>query len=210
MFDRLNARSPFTGGLKKAITRDNLLEFQFFFAEAEEYFRGLTNLDGRPMMNTRLRTFLVGFITGMKSIIGLATDIFEENDGTVWYLIPYRLCQDSLEHFFGDIRCRGGWCQNPTPLGFKFAYRALLSNRLRISHLSVGRNCLEIVDTTDDGLLPNFEHDVDLDAESDRCDLLLSELQHDWPSELRSNILFYMAGWAARKVAKGIKHSFTF
>jgi hypothetical protein len=78
-----------------------------------------------------------------------------------------------------------------------------LNNKWRLCNLSVGRNCTDLgdVETSDGGLIPNLIQDVDLDAESDRCDILLSQLQHDWPNELRSNILFYMAGWVALKVS---------
>jgi hypothetical protein len=63
-----------------------------FFNEAEEYFRGLTNLVGRPIVNSRLRTFVIGFISGMKSIIGLAHDMFDNQGDIVSYILPYRLC----------------------------------------------------------------------------------------------------------------------
>ena len=201
VFDRLNARSPFVVGQKQAVTRANLVNVQLFFADAEKYLRGLVTADGQPLIESRLRTFVVGFISGMKAVVGLASDIFQES-ADVRYIIPYRLCQDSLEHMFGDVRARGGWCLKPTPYGFKFAYRALLHNKLRLCGLATGRNCVEVEDTTDDGLLPSRDHSVDLDEEGDKCQVLLSQLQADWPSELRSNMLYYMAGWAARQVER--------
>ena len=30
------------------------------------------------------------------------------------YLLSEHLCQDPLEHYFGQQRAHGGWCQNPT------------------------------------------------------------------------------------------------
>ena len=122
------------------------------------------------------------------------------------YFIPYRLCQDSLEHFFGDIRLRGGWCSNPTALQFRYAYRAIVSKRLQLFGLSTaGRNCAEEPLEMDDGYVPQIDNEVDLDRESDVCDQLLQVLQRKWPSEIRGNVMYYMAGWAARQVAKRIK-----
>ena len=59
--------------------------------------------------------------------------------------------------------------------------------------------------TLDDGLLPDINHDVDLDAEADRREKLLQVLQEKWPTEIRGNIMYYMAGWCARAVARCTK-----
>lgn len=41
-------------------------------------------------------------------------------------MCTYQLSQDHLELFFGCIRLRGGWNNNPSALQFRYAYRALL------------------------------------------------------------------------------------
>ncbi len=107
-----------------------------------------------------------------------------------------------MEHFFGDIRLRGGWCINPTAVNFRFAFKSLLSNRLRLYGLSTdGRNCAEEPLELDDGFLPQPDN-FDLDAESARCDNMLSILNQESPTEIRANIMYYMAGWAARQVCQ--------
>lgn len=77
-----------------------------------------------------------------------------------------------------------------------YAYRALLSNRFNLVGLTEGRNCSTIVDNRDDGLLPELPSGENEKIHTE----ILKNLQSNWPSELRSNILYYMAGWAARQV----------
>ena len=101
---------------------------------------------------------------------------------------------------FGDVRSEDGWCHNPTPQTFMYTYKALLTNKMQLAGLSCGCNCTEI-NTQDDGFMPLITAcDVDLDAQNDINETLLNKLQSQWPSELRSNVLFYMAGWSARQI----------
>lgn len=208
LFDRVNAHSPFASGSKQAITRENIKEVDTFFKSTETSLRELMNLEGKPIIQTKLHTFVIGFITCMRVIISLSKDLFQEHSSeTLWYFIPYRLSQDSLEHFFGDIRLRGGWCQNPTPVQLRYSYRALVSNRLRLHGISQGRNCIEQEEDPlilDDGLIPtNVE--ADDEVESNRRLEFLRLLQQEWPTDLRGNIIYYMAGWVARSVARRTK-----
>lgn len=208
MFDRLNSRSPFALGQKQAITRSNIEAVADSFETTEASLRSLKDTNGQLIMNGRLKTFIIGYITTMKASLLLARDIFQQYSD-VSYLLMYRFCQDAVEHFFGDVRSRGYWCVNPTAMYFSHSYRALLSNRLRLSGLSAGRNCTETEQLEPVGpfaeFLPSTPADVDdgvdLDQESDHWTTILHLLQSDWPSELRSNILFYMAGWSARQVS---------
>lgn len=80
----MNARSPFVVGQKQAVTRANLNDIQRCFVETERYLRGLVNTSGQ-LIESRLRTFVVGFISGMKAVIGLANDVFNDY-ADVWYI----------------------------------------------------------------------------------------------------------------------------
>ena len=151
VFDKLNSRSPFIIGSKQAITRNGIDEDERFFKEVEKELRALRLFDGQTVITSKSKCFVIGFITTMRATIGLARELFQQfATHELWYFIPYRLCQDALEHFFGDIRARNGWCNNPTALQFMFSYRALLSNRFHLQGLSGGRNCIELVDDGDD------------------------------------------------------------
>ena len=210
LFDRLNSRLPCGFGDKGALTPENLLEVEAFFLLAEEELRSLTHLDGRQVIHSQQQTFIVGYITNMKASIALAKELFSE--GTSYsYLLLYRLSQDALEHFFGDLRSRGHWCLNPTPLYFIYSYRALVSNRLQLYGLSQGRNCMElqVLDISANSgmccadLLPIA--DGNADGEQHIWETILHKLHSRTAGPLRQNILFYMAGWAARQVLKVLR-----
>jgi hypothetical protein len=136
IFDRLNSRSPFAPGQKRAITRTNVEEVASVFADAEHYLVQLKDAEGKLIIKSRMKTFIIGLISSMKSTISLAKVLFAENVVRLYYIIPWRLCQDPIEHFFGDLRARGSWCLNPTALYFSYSYKALVSNKLRLTGLS--------------------------------------------------------------------------
>ena len=178
---------------------------------AEEELRGLTHLDGRQVIYSRQQTFIVGYIANMKASIALAKELFsEEGSCAPSYMLLYRLSQDALEHFFGDVRSRGYWCCNPTPLYFISSYRAIVSNRLQLYGLSQGRNCTELqaldagsgTDLCCADLLPRVDDGVDLDNEQQHWESILRKLHSRTAGPLRQNILYYMAGWAVRQVLK--------
>ena len=209
LFGRLNSRSPFAVGSKGAITRDNILEVEAYFVLAEEELRGLTDFDGQPLLHGIHHTFITGYISDMKVALGLAKDLFNESL-TNTYLLLYRMSQDAIEHFFGDIRSRGYWCQNPTAQYFMYSYRALVSNRLQLLGPSEGRNCTdpvveEVVNSSNTAVLPSpssvdEDDGIDQQVENLYWSWIHRSLMHNTPSEWRLNMLYYMSGWAARQV----------
>lgn len=206
LFDRLNSRLPHGLGDRGALTPDNLLEVEAFFLMAENELRGLTHLNGRPVILGQQQTFIVGYIGNMKASIALAKEIFSKaGTSTPRFLQLYRLSQDPLEHFFGDLRSRGHWCLNPTALYFMHSYRALVSNRLQLYGLSQGRNCTELQDVDRDDMLSSVDDGVDLDMEQQHWESILCKLQSSSSGNLQQNVLFYMSGWAVRQVLKVLK-----
>ena len=100
IFDRVNAHSPFVSGCKQAITRKNIDEVDAFFCSSETSLGQLKNLQGIKIINSRLRTLI---ITCLRVTISLSNDLFEEHSSDkLWYFIPYRLSQDSIERFFRE------------------------------------------------------------------------------------------------------------
>jgi hypothetical protein len=63
IFDGINSHSPFVSGSKQAETRENIEDGSAFFNSSEVSLQKLTNLQGIPKINTKLRSFIVGFIT---------------------------------------------------------------------------------------------------------------------------------------------------
>ena len=50
----------------------------------------------------------------MKSFVELSKLLLDLPEVRGKYLLSERFSQDSLENYFGQLRARGGWCQNPT------------------------------------------------------------------------------------------------
>lgn len=201
LFDRLNARSPSAHGSKKCLTRKNVNEIKSFFDEVEKYLLGLRiKPNGELLHSSRLKTFVIGFIASMKAVIFLVEDLFDQySDENLWFFAPYRLSQDSLEHFFGDIRMRGGWSQNPTPQHFRHAFRSLVTNRLRLyGYISSGRNCLDLKEMDDEGCLS----DLNIERNEEENNFYLDILKSEKNSLFRNNVLFYIGGYIARIVSK--------
>jgi len=213
--DRLDSKSPFAPGNKCAITRSNLLEVEAYFLLAEEELRGLTDFKGNQLMYGINRTFVTGYISNiMKTCISLARDLFAESISNQ-FLLTSRLSQGPIEHFFGDIRSRGAWCVNPTAHYFMYSYRALVSNRLQLFGLSEGRNCsdLDRAPESEMGLAvcasiedeAATDYIIHADVDEMYWKYMHDKLMSDTPTELRSNMLYYMSGWVARQVAKRLK-----
>ena len=178
-----------------------------FFFEVETELRALRILGGPLVIDSRSKCFIVGFITTMRTTIGLARQLLRSSPNRIF--LPYRLCQDALEHFFGDIRARDGWCNNPTALQLMYSYRALLSSRFHLHGLSEGRNCTtldegddDVQGDDDDGLLVSV---ADVAEKQCSVELLYQLFTVSQPTLGKLNVLFYMAGWSARGVAKCIK-----
>ena len=185
------------------------------FAAFDEYLRGLVHTSGRPVMESVNKTFVVGYLANMRATTSLARDLFsDDKHKSVEFLAGYRLCQDALEHFFGDVRSCGRWCNNPTPLYFQHGYRALVHNRLSLIGLSAeGRNCTMLDDEPEEcskayksDLLPSPDDGVDLDMHNQHWENVLRVIHSQTASDIRQNILYYMAGWAARQVNKLMAH----
>lgn len=192
LFDQLNSRSPYGRGWKRALSEQNFSQAESELKRISEYLRSLYHRNGSHLMNSSIRTFVLGMITTINSVCGLAREVLEESPGR--YFMTYRLSQDPIEHFFGDLRQRGGWCANPTALYLVGSYRAMVHNRLRLYGLTQGRNCEEI--EKDDR--ENEEDNKLEDQEEQRGIALIESLSISPHSEFRENILFYISGWIVR------------
>lgn len=96
-----------------------------------------------PIMASRRKTAFRGYIINMSSL-KLMFNQFIKNEEVMESLSTYYLQQDVLEMFFGKIRARGGFNNNPNIDQFKGAYRRLMANLDIIS--STFGNCRPIDD----------------------------------------------------------------
>ncbi|KAL7296574.1 hypothetical protein TKK_0010005 [Trichogramma kaykai] len=123
-FDFLNSRNRYNKcPSKSAITRDNLEDYRVKVNTYAAYIEAL-KIDEQPTLKTKKRTGFVGLIIAMKNAVQMTTDMFAE--GSLEFVLTYKLSQGHLEMFFACIRKAGGFNNNPTTIQFKSAYRKLI------------------------------------------------------------------------------------
>lgn len=147
LFDILNCHNVRGKGYKSAIWRDNVDRKEKELSEFVEYLHALKLVDGTPLVETRKKTFIIGFHTAAVTIIQISKVLFQYS--TVKFILSYKIGQDPTEILFGKIRSRGGWNNNPDTLAFKGALRTLLLHT-EISGNPIA-NSIEL-EPTDDGL----------------------------------------------------------
>lgn len=207
LFDILNSRNPLARSFKAPLRQQNAASCKSFFHKAEEYIRGLKDASGRPVTDGLKKTGFVGLIICMQSVDAL----FDEFVATkkLKYLLTHKMSQDHLETFFGCVRGKGGYNNNPTACQFRAAYKRLLIHTEVMS--SDAGNCSQDVVT-----VLNMSSAVSL-AESPtavtshRRSSLLEPFydEHDYThrvdlpqslSAVSSSVVPYIAGFVARKV----------
>ena len=213
LFDVLNAKTPFGKSWKKAISRKSISEIKLFFNHVAFCINNLfLSSEHKLLRNSRLRTFAIGYLANMTSLVSLSEELFEKYDD-VFYFAPFRVCQDHLEHFFGNIRQHGYWSNNPTALHFIYSYRALVSHRFRLEGITYNRNIQDttILEQYDDAnstenMAPEETGKNDDEKEMEFEDLCNRLLRYE-VSEYKENVLYYMSGWISRSVSKNLKCS---
>jgi hypothetical protein len=124
LFDVMNSRNPFSKGFKAPMKVCNKEKWSTLFSESYTYISNVSDLQGTKMINTPRHTAFIGFLINIRSLEFLFETLVEE--GSMIYLLTYKLSQDHLELFFCALRCRLGQCTNPTVPQFKAAYKRLL------------------------------------------------------------------------------------
>lgn len=125
LFDTLNSRNKFNKYFyKRPMSSENAEHFLEFFNEMERYIHGLT-LNNKPILKSSRKTGFLGLLICMKSLKNMYFKYVLEKD-VLKYILTYKLSQDHLELFFGAIRSRGGYNNNPTARQFEAAYKRLL------------------------------------------------------------------------------------
>lgn len=205
IFDILNCRNPFGKGYKAPIRPATIQYFEEIFSDATMYLKSL-KIDGVPLLSHARKTFALGFILTMKSILGLAKDLFSLETSPLQYFLTYRCSQDHLELFFSCIRSRGGWNNNPNSQQLKWALRQLLfSNSVKAS---VNANCInfenyatpafEFRSNTEKQIVVNND-DI---SEMQMINVYINLLENKSLTNFQENVIFYIAGFAVRNLIK--------
>ena len=128
LFDMLNSRNPIGKGFKTPLRLQSKDTWQEIFSTTAKYLLSLkTNTSPTQLLSTTARkTFIIGFVTCIKSTISMATQMLCAPTNPFKYLLTYKFSQDHIELLFSCTRARGGWNNNPNCLQFKYALRKML------------------------------------------------------------------------------------
>lgn len=179
IFDLLNSRTTRSKDpLKKPLSVYNIIEKEARCEYLISYLKALCLPNGQKLSHSLKQTFVIGFIICLRSSIA----IFKRINSS--FLCTYRLSQDHIELFFNSLRRFGGCNNNPSSLNIKAAMRSILCR----AGVAPGKN---------GNVIPLDETPVEIPDPDDIDDISLSIITED--------ILQYIAGWVARKVASIIQ-----
>ena len=218
LFDMLNSRNPVGKGYKQPLRSTNKVMYEDMLQSTAKYLLSLKiNLTSKLLATHRRKTFIIGFVTTIKSTIEMANQMFLIPNDPFKYLLTYEYSQDHLELLFSCIRSRGGWNNNPNCLQFKYALRQMMMKNAITA--SKNANC---TDFADNSIIPIFhstkhqsplsgmslEEDKDENADANNSmeeakeSLMFEHLDRGIHSDFISNILFYIGGFIVSKLVK--------
>ena len=220
LFDMLNSRSPVAKGFKRPLRPECKETWEDILKTTANYLLSLrANNEAQQLLAMHARkTFVLGFVTTIKSTIEMADEMFAIEE-PFKYLLTYKFSQDHIELLFSCIRAKGGWNNNPNCLQLKYAMRKMLLRNAVIA--SKNANC-ETFSNYSTTIIPFFhsrKHKaplVESPSESNSSDqldsspeedLLCSHLNAPTTSEFLSNILFYIGGYIVSKLVKKLSCS---
>lgn len=125
LFDIFNSRNIHAKYFfKKPFMFSTAEAFMNFMSSMKRYILGLS-LNGVSITRSGRKTGFLGFLICIESLEKIYKKyIIEEK--MLKYLLTYKLSQDHLELFFGCVRSKGGYNNNPTARQFEAAYKRLI------------------------------------------------------------------------------------
>ena len=153
LFDMLNSRSPIGKGFKQPLRPETRETWEEILKTTAVYLLGLKTPQKDKLLSTHKRnTFILGFVTCIKSTLEMTKEMFSTAD-PFKYLLTHKYSQDHIELLFSCVRARGGWNNNPNCLQLKYALRKmLLRNAITASK---NANCLSF-ETTSTSIIPLY------------------------------------------------------
>jgi len=208
MFDILNCRSAFGKGYKQPLNIDNMYYCQKFFEEMETYLLSI-KIEGIPAVYHARKTFVLGFIVCMKSVVLLGSELLFREVRPLNYFLTYKLSQDHIELLFACIRARGGWNNNPNCQQFQSSIKALLLKNC----VSPGNNS-NVIESDFTSYLPvnyfkskkqkTLTPTRPIEPLDDESVQYFQALDLDSMTDYQNNILYYIAGFVCRKVVSSL------
>ena len=197
LFDLLNTRNPFGNGFKTPLKLSNKEVWENTIKSSIDYLLALRCVDGRPLVEHRRNTFIIGFIVSAKSAEKLALDMLENSYS---YFLTYKVSQDHLELLFACIRGKNGYNNNPDVRIFKSALKRLMLRNSIVA--SKNANCAMLEENDFNPIFSlkwsmnraPLEESNELDENND-TDILPYVTQLSTQSPYQISILAYIAGF---------------
>lgn len=215
-FDILNSRNPMGKGYKQPLRQQSRGTWESILKSTVDYLLSLVTItDGKKkLLSTHNRkTFVIGFVITIKSIIEMSDEMFSLPENPFKYIMTYKFSQDHIELLFSCVRSKGGWNNNPNSLQLKYALRKMLfRNAVKASKNS---NCIEFSDISC-GIIPIFhrrKHSAPLleknvptanNGFTPAEQKLAEQLEEKEHSEFVENVLYYISGHIVSKLVKSV------
>ena len=217
LFDMFNSRNPLAKGYKSPLRLSSKDTWQDILLSSAQYLLSLKTTTPTPQLlsTSQRRTFIIGFVTCIKSTISMAIQMLSLSTNPFKYLLTYKFSQDHIELLFLCIRSRGGWNNNPNCLQLKYAIKKMLMRNAITA--SKNANCVDF--TGCNNIIPLFhtkkqKTDTNKDSEEvttseqrkKEMDRMFQRLNKEH-SEFISNVLFYIAGYIVSKLIENLSCS---
>lgn len=209
MFDFLNSRHKLMGGFKQPITKANFEYLKLNTFRIAKYLLSLRDMNGQRMIHHKRKTFIVGFVSTAKSVLSLAEELLSREIKPYHYLLTYKVSQDHLELFFGCVRSRGGYNNNPNAIQFKTAIKQIL---VKNSIMSSSKGNVLCFESQSVGSLFSLKWSK---RRSPLSELNGCEMNHttgdpdfsnvlDGVTKITENILYYISGFILRGIVTSL------
>lgn len=217
IFDIFNSRNRFAKySFKKPFSQATSTQFFNYMEFVKNYILGLS-LNQLPIVRSARKTGFLGFLICIESLKNMYK-LYVEDQKKLKYILTYKLSQDHLELFFGAIRSKGGYNNNPTARQFEAAFKRLLVHS-EITAPKTGNTVdLEKISilTCGSGILLTRSHNGENLEESQEYKTILNDVHRDieksdffmspsWDLTLYVlDIVSYISGFVVKSLKKCI------
>lgn len=211
-FDIINSRTTLAPGNKKALCVANIDKVKVFVKHATEYLFNLKFTDGKSIVHSVRKTGFVGFIICLRNVIDLYNDLLIA--GEIQFLCTYKISQDHLEMFFGKMRSRGGYNDNPNVIQFQSAYKKnVICTELKLREKGIlyessilNVSSTESIATINDNTPSYDTHNMTLtNMSEENVYLLMQDVITSPLDEYTRHIVIYIAGFVSRRILQKLK-----
>lgn len=216
LFDVFNSRNMTQFGYKQPLNSFNYEKIVHKLEECKIFLMNLQFKNRQKVISSINKTGCLGFVLCIGSLKGIYDELCVKTD-ILKYVPTYKASQDHLELFFGCIRAKGGWNNNPSTRSFKTAMKQMLAHS-DIRDSGTG-NCIPLEDITILHVTRNREQIINssipselFDEEAQRWDKIANVI-HDHSyipdnrniSEFSSYIISYISGFVVKCLQKSLR-----